>query len=129
MPWNSTILAVASTASRVKIRANMIRLRILASGDDLFHDVAVDVGQAEVAAGVAVGEALVIEAEQMQDRRVQVVYTRRLFDGLESEIVGRPVNRAAANSTAGQPDAEPVMVVVSPKLRLAVAAQLDGRRP
>lgn len=29
---------------------------------DIFHDMAVDVGEAEVAAGVVVGEAFVIEA-------------------------------------------------------------------
>ena len=34
---------------------------------------AVDVGEPEIAAGVAVGELLVVEAEQVQDRRVQVV--------------------------------------------------------
>src|SRR4051812_18864116 len=36
------------------------------SGDDLFHDPAVDVGQAEVAAGVGVGQLLVVEAEKVQ---------------------------------------------------------------
>ena len=36
------------------------------SGEEVFHDVAVDVGEPEVAAGVAEGEAFVIEAEEMQ---------------------------------------------------------------
>ena len=43
------------------------------SGQDVVHHPAVDVGQAEVAAGVAVGQPLVVEAEQVQDRGVQVV--------------------------------------------------------
>ncbi len=38
---------------------------------------AVDVGQAEVAAGVAVGELLVVEAQQVQHRGVQVVDVHR----------------------------------------------------
>src|SRR5688572_30486310 len=40
---------------------------------DLPHDAAVHVGQAEVAAGVAVGEPLVVQAQKMEDRGVQVV--------------------------------------------------------
>jgi hypothetical protein len=43
------------------------------SGQHLLHDVAVHVGQAEVAALEAVRQARVVEAEQAQDRRVQVV--------------------------------------------------------
>jgi hypothetical protein len=35
------------------------------SGEDLFDDPAVDVRQAEVAAGVAVGEPLVIKSQEM----------------------------------------------------------------
>jgi hypothetical protein len=52
-----------------------------------------DVGQAEVAAGVAVGEALVVEAEQVQDRGLEVVDVRpgsvRSCDVVQiAEIVG-----------------------------------------
>lgn len=42
-------------------------------GDDSVDDFAVDVGEAEIAAGVLVGEALVIEAEEVEDGGVQVV--------------------------------------------------------
>mgnify|MGYP000169805405 CR=1 FL=1 len=58
---------------------------------------AVHVGQAEVAAGVAVGEPFVVEAQQMQNRRVQVVDVQtgqitksrdvRIQDGRIAEIV------------------------------------------
>ena len=49
------------------------------SGEDGLHDLAVDVGQAEIAAGVAVGEPLVVEAEQVQDRGVEVVDADRVL--------------------------------------------------
>ena len=52
------------------------------------HDVAVDVGQAEVAAGVAVGQPLVVEAEQVQDRGVQVVDVDLVLDGVVAVVVG-----------------------------------------
>ena len=66
----------------------------MASGDGLRQHVAVDVGQAEIAAGVAIGQLLVVEAEQVQDRGVQVVDAGRVLNGLEAEIVGRAVDRA-----------------------------------
>ena len=62
-----------------------------ASGDDVLHDVAVDVGEAEVATGVAVGELLVIETKQVEDGGVQVVHVDLVLDGGESELVGRAV--------------------------------------
>src|SRR5215469_17347721 len=54
---------------------------VLLSGKDLAHDLAVDVGEAEVAAGIAVGEPGVVEAEQVQDRRMEVVDVDGLLDG------------------------------------------------
>ena len=49
------------------------------------------VGQAEVAAGVAEGEAFVVEAEQVQDRGLQVVDVDRVLDDVEAEVVGLAV--------------------------------------
>ena len=49
--------------------------------------------------------------------------------GLEAEVVGGAVDRAALDAAAGQPDGEAVVVVVAAELRLAVAVELDGRRP
>ena len=37
------------------------------SAEDLSHDPAVDVGQAEVAAGIALGQPLVVQAQKVQD--------------------------------------------------------------
>ncbi|MFT5131329.1 MAG: hypothetical protein ACI8W8_004965 [Rhodothermales bacterium] len=36
-----------------------------ASGQDLVHDFAVDIGQAKVAAGVTIGETFVVDAEDV----------------------------------------------------------------
>jgi hypothetical protein len=46
------------------------------------------VGQSEVATGISIRELLMIEAEQLQHRRVQVVDMDDIFDGLESEFIG-----------------------------------------
>ena len=71
------------------------------------------VGQPEVAAGVAVGELLVVEAEEVQDRGVQVVDVDLLLDRLEAEFVGGAVDVAAAHAAAGQPHREAVVIVVA----------------
>ena len=100
----------------------------MASGNDVVKDFSMHVGEPEVAAGVAVGEALVVEAEQVQDRGVQVVHARGVLDGFEAELVGGAIDGAAADSAAGHPHGEAVRVVIAAELGLAVAAELDGRR-
>ena len=62
------------------------------SRQDLPHHLAMHIGQPEVAAGVAVGEPGVVEAEQVQDRGVQVVDVHGVLDGLVAEFVGRAVD-------------------------------------
>ena len=54
------------------------------SRHDLFHHIPGDVGQAEVAAGVAEGQPLVVQAEQVQERGVQVVDVDLVLDGVNS---------------------------------------------
>ena len=81
--------------------------------DDVVDDVAVDVGEAEVAAGVAVSEFFVVEAEQVQNGGVEVVDVDYFFDGFEAEFVGGAVDVAAFDAAAGHPDGEAVGVVVA----------------
>ena len=74
---------------------------------------AVDVGQAEVATAVAVGQLRVIHTEQMQDRRVQVMDVHPFFDGVNTEFVCRAVDVACFNASACQPGGEAGVVVVA----------------
>ena len=53
-----------------------------------------DVGEAVVAAAGAVGQFLVIDAEQMQHRGPEVVDRVDVFDGVIAELIGGAVNRA-----------------------------------
>ena len=59
------------------------------------HDAAMDVGQSEVTAGMAVGEPLMVEAKQVQHRRVQVVHVHLVHGRLEA--VAGEVRRRLAN--------------------------------
>ena len=83
------------------------------SGEDWGDDLAVDVGEAEVAAAVAEGELLVVEAEQVQDGGVEVVHVDLVLRGLVAEFVGRAMGEAGFHAGAGEPDGEAVRVVVA----------------
>ena len=102
-------------------RDALLRTLLGASGQMLYFT---HVGQAEVAAGVAVGELFVVEAQQVQDRGVQVVDVDLVFDGGEAEFVGGAVDVAALDAAAGQPHGEAVVVVVA----AVEARQLGDRR-
>ena len=72
-----------------------------------------------------------VEAQEVQDRGVQVVNVDLVFDGLEAELVGRAVDVAALDAAAGQPHREAVVVMVAAvhlALIRARSRQLDGRR-
>ena len=67
-----------------------------ASRQQVADHVAGDVGEAEVAAAEAIGQPLVVDAEQVQDGGVQVVDVDRVRGDVVAEVVGRAVGDAAA---------------------------------
>ena len=58
------------------------------------------VGQAEVAAGVAVGQLGVIEAQQVQHGGVQVVEVDFVFDGVVAVVIGLAVADAGLHAAS-----------------------------
>ena len=56
--------------------------------DEVFPDVSVDVGEADVSTGVEVGEFFVVEAELMEDGGPEVVDRGGLLDGVVAKVVG-----------------------------------------
>ncbi len=67
-----------------------------------------------------------IEAEEMEEGGVEVMDADAAFDGTEPEFVGGTVSHAAADTGAGQPDAEAVVIVIATELGFAAIAQFDG---
>jgi hypothetical protein len=70
---------------------------------NLFHHVAVDVGEAEVAALVAVGEPFVVDAELVQDGGLQVVDMHWIFGDVDAVVVGLAIGHSAAHAANNQP--------------------------
>src|SRR6185369_12162660 len=71
-------------------------------------------GQALIQSLITVGETLVVDAEQLQDRRLQVAYMYAVANDVIAEVIGFPVHHAALDTTARQPLGEAARVMVAP---------------
>ena len=72
------------------------------------------VGQAEVAALEFVGQAFVVDAHLVQDRRLQVVDVDGVFHGVHAEFVALAVSEAGLHAAAGHPGGEAARMMVAP---------------
>ena len=98
-------------------------------GENLLHDAGrAAVGEALLAAVGMVDEPGVVEAEQVEDRGLEVVGRDDVLDGAVADLVGRAVGHAALDAAAGQPDREALAVVVAAGLGVELALA-DGSRP
>src|SRR5262249_58512043 len=97
------------------------------SGQQTCQHVAVHVGQPALDAVVVERQALVIDAEQVQDGGVKIVDIDRVLGGLPADVVGRSVSDAVFQPGACQPDAEGVGIVVAPRAGLVAGAFGVGR--
>ena len=78
------------------------------------HDIAVDIGQAEVAAIVAEGELLVIQAQKVEYGGVEIVMRDGILDSVHPELVGRAVRDPRLDTAARHPHGEAVVVMAAP---------------
>src|SRR5262249_53123550 len=90
------------------------RFAVRALSQEILDDVAVNVGQAEVAALVAEGEPCVVDAQALQDRGVEMMDVDGGLDDVVAEVVGGAVALATVDAAAGQPHREAAAVVVAP---------------
>src|SRR5262245_47014419 len=67
----------------------------MTSADNLLHHVPLHVSQPHIAAGVAIGQFLVVQAKQMEDGRMPVVDVHLSLHSFVTIIVGGPVGEAA----------------------------------
>ena len=77
-----------------------------------------DVREAEIAAGIAVREALVIHTEEVQDGGVEVGNVDFVFLGEPAVVIRGSVGEARLHTAASHPHGEAVGVVVATVLAL-----------
>ena len=82
-------------------------------GNDVLDNPAGNVGQAEVAPGVAVGQPLVIQAKQVKNGGVQVVHMDAALDCLATKFVGLAVAKAGFGAAPGEKHGESPRIVVA----------------
>ena len=68
--------------------------------EDLPDDVPLKICQSVIATGKSVCQLFVVESEQVQHRRVQVMNRDGILDGTKAEVVGRSVDGAAFDPAA-----------------------------
>src|SRR5438034_277146 len=82
--------------------------------DVLHHARLFHTRETEVEALMAVGEALVVDAEQVQHRCLQVVNVDGVLRDVVAEIVGRAVGDAGFHTAPGHPYGEAARMMVAP---------------
>src|SRR5262249_53957535 len=91
----------------------------------LSHHFARDIRQAKITAGMTIGQPFVVEAEEVQHRRVEIVNAGAFLHGSKAELVGRAVDRAAADAAASEPYAKAIMIVVASEFGLPTFPEFD----
>jgi hypothetical protein len=64
---------------------------------------AAHIGQPELNALVIVRQSLVINAQQMEERRMEIVHGRQIFRHAVTEWIGGAIREARPQAGAGQP--------------------------
>ena len=85
------------------------------------------IGQREVPPLKRIGQARMVDTEQVQHRGVKVVDVHRILDDIEAEVVGFAVCHSALNPTPGHPDRKGPRMVVAPVGLLGEPALTEDR--
>lgn len=72
-----------------------------------------NIGETEVAAGIAISEFFVIESEQVENSGLQIVDMNGIVDHVEAEIVGLTVNVALFETSAGEPHGKGLRMMIA----------------
>ena len=74
---------------------------------------AMDIGEAEVAALAAEGEPFVVDAELVKNGGVEIVDVNFILGGVIAKVIGGTVGEAGLHSSAGHPHCKAVRVMIT----------------
>jgi hypothetical protein len=94
----------------------------------LFHNFAFDIGQTKVASLEAVGEFRVVESEEVQESRVEVVDVDFVFDDVEAEFIGFTHGYSGFKAAAGHPHGKSLRMMIAAEFATGVGIAFDHRR-
>ncbi len=102
------------------------RLRI--ERQQLLDDVSRNVGNPKVAALEAVGQPFVVQAEQSQDRCVEIVHVNGRLGNAPSDIVRLADHLSASDAATGEPHTEGIGMMITPRDFREIGAIFAQRR-
>ena len=79
------------------------------SGENFLHHMPAHIGETKRAAVKSVSELLMIEAELVENRRVQIVHVNFVLHGEMAEFVRGPERKAGFHTPTRQPDSEALL--------------------
>ena len=90
------------------------------SGQYLLHHVPMDIGKAKVTAIESIGQSLMIDSTEVQNRGMKVVKMTRILHRPITERIGFAEMNPASHSTAGEPRGEGVRIMVTTPASLGI---------
>src|SRR5579871_360000 len=96
------------------IATTKVRFPTRALGEDLRDDLSGNVRQTEIATLEFVSQLPMVDAEEMEDRRVEIVDVHDVRDGSVAQFVGRAVADASFDASARHPHRESLDVMIAP---------------
>ena len=96
------------------------------SGENGFHDLAMNVSEPKVTAFKAVGELGVIDAKQSHDGGVQIMHMDRVASDAVAVVIGFTMRDARFDTTARHPDGETAPMMIATKIRVGESALTVG---
>ena len=98
-------------------------------GQDIFHDVSRHVRQPEIPARVPESKALVIEAEAVEDSRVEIVSMNAIFDHASTVVVRLTVDHPRLHTASGEPAGECTAMMTATIRTVSVRRPPEFGRP
>ena len=91
------------------------------SRQNCVHYATMHIGQTKIASGMAKRQLLVIQPQEVQQRRVEIMHVDAIGGDGDTVVVRNAVNDAAFDAAAGQPGGEDLVVMLaSPGVRRLV---------
>ena len=88
-----------------------------------------DIRQSEIATLRSICQPLMVEAQQMKDRRVQVVYVHLVLYNIKPKIIGRAQSHAAFYAPARKPHGKRAVMVIASLAPLCIVITFNHWRP
>ena len=88
--------------------------RFTSSGDQLLDNLAENIGEAVVPSLMLVGKPFMVDAQEVQDRGVEIMHVDARGDDAVTEWIGRAVGDAGLDAATGRPGGEAARVMIAP---------------